>query len=164
VIGIALGVLFGLVLLAIVGALIWLHTGGGAATLGRIVTREAANSIQGQLRVANIEVRGFLSICADGVDLRDPDGNDVMRAERACVHVNPLALRAHKVLLSELRLVRPWIQTATVEGPDGKPTTTLARALAPRKPPEPPRALLLDRALGVRVEVDRRSGRSRHAE
>jgi len=59
-----------------------------------------------------------------------------MRAERACVHVNPIALKAHKILLSEVRLVRPWIDIATVTGPDGKPTTTLSRAIAPRQPPK----------------------------
>jgi len=138
--GVALGaaILACIVLLAIVGALVWLHTGGGARTLGREVTKQAQEAIQGRLDVARIDVTGFLRVCADGVHLSDPDGNEVLRAERVCVHVDPIALKAHKINVSELRLVRPWIDVASVTGPDGKPTTTLSRALAPRKPPVTP--------------------------
>ncbi|MFL5437204.1 MAG: translocation/assembly module TamB domain-containing protein [Myxococcales bacterium] len=138
--GVAIGfaVVVGLVLLAIVGAVVWLHTGGGARTLGREVTKQAQEAIQGRLDVASIDVTGFLRVCADGVHLSDPDGNEVLRAERVCVHVDPIALKAHKVNVSELRLIRPWIDVASVTGPDGKPTTTLSRALAARKPPVTP--------------------------
>ena len=136
-VGLGIAALFGLVLLAIVLGLVWLHTGNGARSLGIEVTKQAQQAIQGRLAVSRIEVRGFLEVCADAVDLRDPDGIEVLRAERACVHVNPIALKAHKIMISELRLVRPWIDIATVTGPDGKPTTTLSRALAPREPPQP---------------------------
>jgi hypothetical protein len=84
----------------------------------------------------SIEVRGFLTICADDVDLRDPDGNPALAADRVCVHVNPLALRANKILLSDVQLIRPRLDIAAVETPDGKPATTLSRALEPRNPPE----------------------------
>ena len=148
--------LFGLILLAIVLGLVWLHTGGGARTLGSEVTKQAQQAIQGRLAVAGIEVRGFLEICADGVDLRDPEGIQVLRAERACVHVNPIALKAHKIMVSELRLVRPWIDIATVTDTDGKPTTTLSRALTPRQPPQQdqqkgPFAWVID-ATGISLE------------
>ena len=134
--GLGIAALFGFVLLAIVLGLVWLHTGSGARTLGTEVAKQAQLAIQGRLAVGRIDVRGFLELCVDGVDLRDPDGIEVLRAERACVHVNPIALKAHKIVISELRLVRPWIDIATVTGPDGKPTTTLSRALAPREPPK----------------------------
>ena len=135
---IGLAAVAGLVLLAVVVALVWLHTGGGARELGRVVTDQARQAIQGSLSVRSIEVRGFLNICADGVDLRDPDGNLVLRADRVCVHVNPIALKTNKVLLRDVQIVRPWIDIATVQDAEGKPTTTLARALTPRKPPTEP--------------------------
>ena len=128
----------GVVLLAIVAGLVWLHTGGGARTLGREVTKQAQEAIQGRLEVARIDVTGFLRVCADGVHLSDPDGNEVLRAERVCVHVDPIALKVHRINVSELYGVRPWIDVASVTGPDGKPTTTLSRAFAPRKPPVTP--------------------------
>ena len=134
-IGVAAAALLGLVLLAIVVALVWLHTGTGARKLGEAVTEQARNAIRGRLTVRALEVRGFLTICADGVDLRDPDGNPALAADRVCLHVNPIALRTNKVLLSDVQLIRPRIDIATVTGPDGKPATTLSRALEPRIPP-----------------------------
>src|SRR2546425_10845983 len=134
-IGVAAAALLGLVLLAIVAALVWLHTGTGARKLGEVVTEQARNAIRGHLTVRALEVRGFLTICADGVDLRDPDGNPALAADRVCLHVNPIALRTNKVLLSDVELIRPRIDIATVTDPDGKSATTLSRALEPRKPP-----------------------------
>ena len=133
--GLAAAVLIALVLLAIVGALVWLHTRTGAQKLAGVVTEEARNAIRGRLTVRDIQVRGFLTICADGVDLRDPDGNPALAADRICLHVNPVALRTNKVLLSDVQLIRPRIEIAAVEDPDGKPATTLSRALEPRNPP-----------------------------
>ncbi len=133
-VGFALAALLAAVLLAIVGALVWLRTGTGAGKLAGIVTEQARNAIRGRLAVRGIEVRG-LTICADAVDLRDPDGNPALAADRVCLHVNPLALRANKVLLSDVQIIRPRIDIATVEGPDGKPATTLSRALETRRPP-----------------------------
>jgi len=134
--GLGLLALLGLILLAVVSALVWLHTGTGARKLAGIVTDEARGAIRGLLSLRSIEVRGFLTICADDVDLRDPDGNPALAADRVCLHVNPLALRTNKVLLSDVQLIRPRIDIAAVETPDGKPATTLSRALEPRKPPE----------------------------
>src|SRR5205823_10346637 len=126
--------LLGAVVLAIVVALVWLHTGSGAERLGRYVTNEARNAIQGDLRVGAIHVGGFLHICVDGVDLRDPDGHRVLSADRACVRLQPLALKAHRVVITEAQLERPWIEIARVPGTG---ETTLQRAIKPRKPPQP---------------------------
>jgi autotransporter translocation and assembly factor TamB len=126
--------LLGLVVLAIVAVLVWLHTGRGAGELGRYVTDEARNAIQGDLRVGAIHVGGFLHICVDGVDLRDPDGHRVLSADRACVQLQPLALKAHRVVITEAQLERPWIEIAKVPG---TAETTLQRAIKPRKPPQP---------------------------
>lgn len=131
---IALGSVLGFVVLAVVVALVWLHTTGGAEELGRFITNEARNSIQGDLRVRQIHVGGFLHICVDGVELRDPDGHKVLTAERACVRLQPLALKAHRVLLKEAQLEKPWIEIAKIPG---TAETTLSRALAPRKKSEP---------------------------
>jgi len=92
--------LLGVVALAIVAALVWLHTGSGAGQLGRYVANEARNAIEGDLRVGAIHVGGFLHICVDGVDLRDPDGHRVLSADRACVRLQPLALKAHRVVIT----------------------------------------------------------------
>ena len=126
--------LLGIVALATVAALVWLHTGRGAGELGRYVTNEARNAIQGDLRVGAIHVGGFLHICVDGVDLRDPDGHRVLSADRACVRLQPLALKAHRVVITEAQLERPWIEIAKVPGTG---ETTLQRAIKPRKPPQP---------------------------
>jgi autotransporter translocation and assembly factor TamB len=126
--------LFGLIVLAIVGALVWLHTGRGAEELGRYVTNEARNAIEGDLRVRAVHVSGFLRVCVDGVDLRDPDGHRVLTAERACVRIQPLALKAHKIIITEAQLEKPWIEVARVPG---TAETTLQRAIKPRKPPQP---------------------------
>ena len=119
---------------AIVGALVWLHTGNGSEQLGRFLTQEAGNAIQGSLKVRALHVTGFIRICADGVELHDPDGNRTIAADRVCVKLNPLALKAKQLRVSEAVLETPWIEIATVQGPDGKPATTLSRALAPKKP------------------------------
>ena len=133
--------LVGLVLLAVGGGLVWLHTGSGREELGHLVTQQARNSIKGDLRVRAIRVTGFLNLCVDGVDLRDPDGNQVLKAQRLCLHVNPLALRLNKILLSKVRLEEPWLDLATVPDPEkkGATTTTLARALEAKVegPPAP---------------------------
>ena len=131
---IVFGTLVALLLLAIGGGLVWLHTGGGREELGYLVTQQARNAIKGDLRVRAIRVTGFLNLCVDGVELRDPDGNPVIKASRLCLHVNPLALRVNKVLLSKVRLEEPWIDIATVPDPakTGATTTTLARALEPK--------------------------------
>ena len=52
-----------------------------------------------------------------------------LTAERACVRISPLALRSHRVVLSEVRLEKPWIEIAKVPGTQ---ETTLQRAIAPR--------------------------------
>ena len=70
------------VTLAVVGALVWLHTQGGTETLGRFVANEARNSIAGDLRVKAIHVGGFLHVCVDGVELRDPDGHTLRLASQ----------------------------------------------------------------------------------
>src|SRR5207253_2369789 len=72
--------------------------------------------------------------CVDGVDLRDPDGHRVLSADRACVRLRPLALKAHRVVITEAQLERPWIEIAKVPGTG---ETTLQRAIKPRKPPQP---------------------------
>src|SRR5437870_13253689 len=126
--------LLGIVALATVAALVWLHTGRGAGELGRYVTNEARNAIQGDLRVGAIHVGGFLHVCVDGVDLRDPEGHRVLSAERACVRIKPLALKANRIVVTEAQLERPWIEIAKVPG---SAETTLQRAIKPRKPPQP---------------------------
>lgn len=126
--------LLGFVALAIVAALVWLHTGEGSQDLGHYVANEARNSIEGDLRIGAIHVSGFLRLCVDGVELRDPDGHRVLTAERACVRLQPLALRVHKVIVTEAQLERPWIEIAKVPG---TAETTLQRAIKPRKPPQP---------------------------
>ncbi len=128
---IAFGTLIALLMLTIGGGLVWLHTGGGRDQLGKLVTLKARNAIKGDLRVGAIRVTGFLNLCVDGVELRDPDGNPVIKASRLCLHVNPLALRVNKILLSKVRLDDPWIDLATVPDPEkpGATTTTLSRAL-----------------------------------
>ncbi|HWE25863.1 MAG TPA: hypothetical protein VG496_18150, partial [Myxococcales bacterium] len=130
----ALGIV-GLVVVVIAAALVWLHTGAGEAKVASIVTNIARNSISGQLSMRSIQVRGFLTICADGIDVRDPDGNPAFAAERFCAHVNPLALRANRALLSDVQLVGARLDIASLEGPDGKPATTLSRALESRTAP-----------------------------
>lgn len=134
-IGLGALALLALVVLAIVVAVVWLHTGSGAEKAASVVVEQARSSIRGRLSLRSIEVRGFLTICADDVDLRDPEGNPALAADRVCAHVNPLALRTNKVLLSDVQLVRPRIDIAAVETPDGRPATTLSRALEPSNPP-----------------------------
>ncbi len=132
--------LLGLVVLAVVVALVWLHTGRGAEELGHYVANEARNAIQGDLRVQAIHVSGFLRVCVDNLDLRDPDGHRVLTAERACVRLQPLALQAHRIIVTEAQLEKPWIEIAKVPGTaetPGAAETTLQRAIKPRNPPKP---------------------------
>jgi len=116
------------------GLLVWLHTGGGAETLGRSVANEARNAIEGDLRVRAIRVRGFLRVCVDGVELRDPDGHRVLSAEQACVSLRPLSLLRHHITVTDAELKKPWIELAKEPGTS---ETTLQRAVRPRKPPQP---------------------------
>ncbi|HEY5676688.1 MAG TPA: hypothetical protein VIR81_07885, partial [Myxococcales bacterium] len=126
--------LVGLLAVAVIAAVIWLHTGAGAAQVARLVTEKARGAIQGDLRVQAVHVGGFLRVCVDGVELRDPDGHTALRAERACVKLQPLPLAAHDVVVTEALLEKPWIEIAKVPGTS---ETTLQRAIKPRKPPQP---------------------------
>src|ERR1700694_4945647 len=103
------GALLALVLLALGVGLVWLHSGNGRQQLASLVTHQARDAIKGSLTVRSIRVAGFLDLCVEGVELRDPEGVEVLRARRLCVHVNPLALRVNKVLLSQVRLEQPWL-------------------------------------------------------
>jgi translocation and assembly module TamB len=137
--------LLSFIVLAIGAALVWLHTGNGAEELGKLVANEARNSIAGDLRVKGIQIRGFLHICVDGVELRDPENHKVAAAERACLSVSPLALKAHRVELSEVELTKPWLEIAAIPGTKD---TTLSRAIAPShdtpKEPAGPFAWVID--------------------
>ncbi len=77
-VGIVLLSLLGFLVLAIVAAEIWLHTGSGAEELGRFAANEVRAAIQGDLRVREIRVGGFLHFCLEGVELRDPEGHKVL--------------------------------------------------------------------------------------
>ncbi|MGE5049880.1 MAG: hypothetical protein ACM3PC_14975, partial [Deltaproteobacteria bacterium] len=132
--GIAVLSLVALLVLALVAGVIWLHTGRGAATVAQLVTSETRNAIQGDLRVGAVHVGGFLHVCVDGVELRDPEGHLALRAARACVKLQPLPLKAHKIIVTEAQLEKPWIEIAKVPGTS---ETTLQRAIKPRKPPQP---------------------------
>ncbi|HEY2031681.1 MAG TPA: translocation/assembly module TamB domain-containing protein [Myxococcales bacterium] len=120
----------GFIVLAIGSALVWLHTGSGAEELGKLVTDQARAAIQGDLRVRGVQVRGFIRICAQNVELRDPDNHKVASADRACISVSPLALARHQIVLREVELDRPWLEIASIPGTKD---TTLSRALAPKK-------------------------------
>ena len=122
--------LLAFLVLAIGGALVWLHTGNGAEELGKFVANEARNSIAGDLKVKGIQIRGFLHICVDSVELRDPENHKVAAAERACVSVSPLALKAHRIELTEVELTKPWLEIAAIPGTK---ETTLSRAIAAKK-------------------------------
>jgi translocation and assembly module TamB len=124
----------GFVLLAIVSALVWLHTRSGAEELGRFVANETRNAVEGDLQVRALQVGGFLRLCALGVELRDPQGHQVLSADRACVSLAPIPLLRHRVEIREAQLERPWIEIAKVPGSS---QTTLQRAIHPRKPPQP---------------------------
>jgi translocation and assembly module TamB len=126
--------LLGFAVLAAVAAVVWLHSGTGAEELGRFVANEARNAIEGDLRVKALRVGGLLRVCADGVELRDPDGHRVISADRACVRLAPLSLLRHRIEISEAQLEKPWIEVAKVPGAS---ETTLQRAIKPRKPPQP---------------------------
>src|SRR4051812_23339058 len=131
---VSLGAVLAFVLLTVTLALVWLHTGPGAEELGRFVTNEARNAIDGDLRVHDIKVRGFLSVCVERPELRDPQNHKVFTAESLCVDLSPLALKGHVVRLNTVRIEKPWLEIATVPGPTpGTHTTTLAKAIAPRK-------------------------------
>jgi len=131
--GLVLGGLLLLLALAVGGGFLWLHTGRGSEELGRFVTHQAQSAIKGDLRLRGLRVSGFLDLCANFVDLRDPDGNHVLSADRVCLHVSPLALQANKILLSKVQIEKLALEIATVPGEKpGTSTTTLARATEPR--------------------------------
>jgi autotransporter translocation and assembly factor TamB len=120
----------GFLVLAIGAALVWLHMQSGAEELGKLVTDQARAAIQGDLHVRGIQVRGFLRICVQDFELRDPDRNKVASADRACISVSPLALLRHQIVLREVELQKPWLEIASIPGTKD---TTLSRALAPKK-------------------------------
>jgi translocation and assembly module TamB len=128
----------GFVGLSILGLAVWLHTGGGVEELGKFAANEARNSIQGDLKIKGIQIRGFVRVCVQGLELRDPDNHKVATAESACVSLSPLGLAKHHLLLSSIELTRPWLEIAAIPGTK---ETTLSRAIAPRqeqgKPKEP---------------------------
>ncbi|HUJ26383.1 MAG TPA: translocation/assembly module TamB domain-containing protein [Myxococcales bacterium] len=126
--------LVGLVALAVAGVLVWIHTPPGERAVARIVSGQAKAAIAGDLRLGEIRIRGLLRVCVDGIDLRDPDGHQVLKAARACVAVQPLALRSKHVVLTEVMLEQPWLEIAKVPGTE---ETTLQRAIAARKKSAP---------------------------
>src|SRR5258708_40123894 len=72
---IALLSVLGFVVLAVVVALVWLHSGRGAEELGRFVAQEPRLPIAGHLPVRDIRTGGFLHLCAPGVEGREPPGH-----------------------------------------------------------------------------------------
>jgi len=120
----------GFVVLAIGSALVWLHTQSGIEELGKLVTDQARAAIQGDLKIRGVQVRGFIRICAQNVELRDPDNHKVASADRACISLSPLALVRHQIVLREVELDKPWLEIASIPGTKD---TTLSRALAPKK-------------------------------
>jgi translocation and assembly module TamB len=134
---ISIGSVVAFVVLAVVALLLWLHTGTGAEELGRFVANEARTAIAGDIKVRDIRVGGFVHVCLDGAELRDPVGHKVLAAQSICVDISPLALRSHHVQVNSVRLEKPWLEIASVTV-QGAPTTTLAQALAPRHPQAEP--------------------------
>ncbi len=124
----------GFVLLSIGAALVWLHSGTAGEELGRFVANETRNAIEGDLRVRALTVRGFLRVCAQGVELRDPQGHRVLSADSVCVRLAPIALLRHEIAIRDAALTNPWIEIARVPGTS---ETTLQRAIKPRKPSQP---------------------------
>ncbi|HTO95841.1 MAG TPA: translocation/assembly module TamB domain-containing protein [Myxococcales bacterium] len=124
----------GFALLAIGSVLAWLGTKSGAEELARFVANETRNAIEGDLRVRALRVGGFLRVCAEGVELRDPSENKVLSADRVCASVAPLALLRQQVVIRQALVERPWVEIARAKGSS---QTTLQRAIHPRKPPQP---------------------------
>jgi translocation and assembly module TamB len=132
-IGIAIGVLFALVLVAIAGALIYVSTDAGGNRLRRFVVAKANDALMGRVGIQRLELHGG-HLHLWGVSLSDPAGHEV-------AHVDELEARlalgqlVHKRI--DLKLVR--IETPAlhvVQTPDG---SNFQAALAPRhpKPKEP---------------------------
>jgi translocation and assembly module TamB len=105
--------------------------------LGDIVTEKATGALAGKLTARDVRVSGALDVCLKEVLLQDPDGNTVLTADEICASIEALALPKKEARIRSVSLRRPALTIASVEGPDGKSTTTLARAVAPRHPSPP---------------------------
>src|SRR2546430_564275 len=62
-----------LLVVALLGAVIWLHTGAGERSVAGIVVSQVKGAIRGDLRLGSVQVGGFLHVCVDGIELRDPE-------------------------------------------------------------------------------------------
>jgi autotransporter translocation and assembly factor TamB len=125
----------GLVLVAL--AYLLLHLGPGQRLAARIASEKVSELLQGRLGVGRVEVSGGLRVCLREVSLDDPETGPVLSADSVCLSVAALALAKERAVISGLVLEHPVVDIANVAGKDGKPTTTLARALAARKASAP---------------------------
>ena len=126
-----------LALFALLLALGWsvAQTGWGKDRLGKLVSAKATGALAGTLTVQEVHASGLLKVCLKKVSLADPEGVVVLTADEACVSLDALALTRKEARIRSVRLTRPALDVASVAGADGKPTTTLARAIAARNPP-----------------------------
>jgi translocation and assembly module TamB len=125
------------VLVAVGTGLLVARTNWAQRKLGEVVSKKASLALAGKLTARGVRVSGAFDVCLKEVALQDPDGNTVLTADELCASIEALALPKQEARIRSVSLRRPALTLASLEGPDGKRTTTLARAVAARNPSPP---------------------------
>ncbi len=128
------------VLLAIVGsaalvlliAFALLRTSRVQQKLTAGLSTRAQAALAGRLSIGALHLRGPLELCAQDLELADPDGVPALRVESLCISIDVPALLHKEIHLLRVALEKPQLFLTREVGAAGEKTSSLQRALAPR--------------------------------
>ncbi len=132
-----LGLGVGAVGLGLAGAAGWLTSPAGSAWLTQQVLSAADEAVPGSLTVARVKANLFVGrVELEQVELRDLNGQPVLRAERAAVRVDARGLFARKLRIRSVDLDGLDLRLEVL--PDGQLGLLAALGVAPADPDAPP--------------------------
>jgi autotransporter translocation and assembly factor TamB len=124
----------GLVAALLLAFQLLLRTDFADRKIAEIADAQLKNLLAGKLTLGRVSVRGALNFCVTNVALDDPDGVPAVRVKELCVSADVIALARKQVRVQSLALTSPEVFLTREIGTDGKPTTSLVRAVALRHP------------------------------
>ncbi|MBX3272580.1 MAG: translocation/assembly module TamB domain-containing protein [Sandaracinaceae bacterium] len=102
-----------------------------------LITRLLDDEIQGSIEIGSLQNATYEKIVARQVVFRDPEGREVIRAERVAAWPNWGALLSGVIYVDRVRL-RGGLVTLVPSGTDESPTVSIAETFLPTRPSDGP--------------------------
>ena len=144
-VGRVVGVVVAALALLVGGGLVFLHTPWGGEVLRRAALGQLEGAIAGHVGIDRLRFAGNRLHLA-GVELRDPEGELVVRVRELDVDFSPLGLLRRQIDLSRVSIVEPELRLR-----EDLRGSNLARALASRRPAPATRAA--EQGSGLAIDV-----------